>query len=246
MMSLRTTVKKPTMSLRCIGTPSQDIKIPVTYYSNCETNQYISSSSYIEDVDIEPYEEASDEDSGTYHSGNYWRRAENIAYQFQMEEMTKQEYCRGHDFYGACFLPNKEIGSIFSYRVTEANHYGQSPFHIKIGYIEEKAYYPYRGIETVSVIIQKVDEDKIHIQADSKYLEQSVLAYRYTSKDKKKKTHKKSKNNDNIPITTLYDANKTYNPIHDLIDGKYCTPLIEHRRRFLIYKVICVYVFVQY
>lgn len=142
-MSLRTTVKKPTMSLRCtIDKPTQDIKIPETYFSNCATNQYKSSFSYIEDVDIEHYEEVGDDDNGTYHSGNYWRRAENIAYQFRMEEITKQEYCRGRDFYGACFEPKKEIGSIFSYRVTEANHYGESPFHIKIGYLEEKAYYP--------------------------------------------------------------------------------------------------------
>lgn len=227
------------MSLRLVEIPTRDIEIhPTQYFSNCSISGHKKKLPFIDSVQTEHYEEVIDDDNVSVHSGNYWRRAVNIEYQLMMEKKTQQDYCRGEDFYGACYMRNLGVGSKYCYPVTEANHYGYSPYQLKIGYTEEKSYYPYRGKETVSIIIHKMEDDKIHIQVESKYREDSVLAYRYQPKVKSSNSHKKSKKNNIDIITTLKDVNKPYNIIHDQIDGPWCCILKNHRRRFLIKKVI--------
>ena len=103
----------------------------------------------------------------------------------------------------------------------------------------------------MSVIVQMIEDEKIHIQAESKYREDSVLAYRYQSEEKTKdqseensNDSRKKKKEKNIDIiTTLDDGNKPYNIIHDRIDGPYCCTLRNHRRRFLIKKVIYLIIY---
>ena len=223
------------MSLRSVEIPTRDIKIPAQYFINCSTSGHNNELPFIDSVDTEHYKKVIDDDNDSVHSGNYWRRAANIDYQHYMEEKTQQDYCRGEDFYGASYIRNLGFGSTFRYRIMEANHYGESPFQVLVGYSEEKAYYPYRGKETVSIILQKIEDGKIHIQAESKYLEDSVLVYQYQSKEKKKIHLVKRARIINI----LDDVNF----IHDKIDGAWCCSLKNHRRRFLIKKVIYLFIY---
>ena len=130
------------MTLRCVEKPTRDIKTPSSYFSNCSISGHNNDVPFIDSNDTEHYKKFLDEENHTIYSGNYWRRAVNIEYQHMMEKKTQQEYCRGEDFYGACYKRNLGFGSNYNYLITEANHYGVSPLEFKIGYSEEKSFYP--------------------------------------------------------------------------------------------------------